>query len=122
MNHKLNLNGPGSRLFGIAMLTIALSILVYGLSRVLEGYRLRVAWLSGLAGFLAVSGALLLVTLVILLVIEAFQDRAMDQNYRKQRSRRLPVGNGSYECQYCGSRKVHAEDRTCPICGRDVEN
>jgi hypothetical protein len=118
MKHKLNLNEPGSKLSGIAVILVVASMPLYGLAWMLERFGLRVAWLNGLAGFLAGAGAILLLVLAVLLVVEALQDRAMDVSYRKQRSRRLPVGNGYYECQFCGSRRVHEEDRVCPVCGR----
>lgn len=121
MKHKLNLNEPGSMLSGTAMVMMVVSILIQGLAWMLERFSLRVAWLDSLAAFLAVVGVVLLLVLVVLLFIEALQDRAMNISYNKQRSRRLPVGNGYYECQYCGSRLVHEEDRICPICGHELD-
>ncbi len=88
---------------------LVISILAYGFSRLL-------------AAFLALSGAVLLLVLIVLLVIEAIQDRRMDRSYRRQRSHPLPVGNGWFECQYCGTRQVRAGDRTCPVCGRELED
>jgi len=121
MKHKLNLNGPGSRLLGTAMLMIGFSILIHGLAWLLERFSLRVAWLKSLALIWTVAGAILLLVLAVLLVIEALQDRAMDMSYRKQRSHPMPIGNGYYECQYCGNRMVHKGDRICSVCDRELD-
>ncbi len=122
MKHKLNLNEPGSRLFSIAGILLVIALPLYGLAWMLSRFGLRAAWLSRLAGLLAVTGLFILSVLGVLLLVEALQDRAMDLSYLKQRSHRLPAGNGYYECQFCGSRRVQKEDKVCPVCGRELRN
>jgi hypothetical protein len=121
MKYKLNLNEPGSKLFGIAGILLIISPALYGLAWMLNRFGIPAAWLKSLAGVTAGIGALLLLVLGVLLIIEALQDRAMEVSYHKQRCVRLPVGNGYYECQYCGCRRVKEEDRACPVCGRELD-
>lgn len=118
---KLNLNEPGSRLLSIALVLLAVSACQYGFAWILGRFIGQVSWLKDLAWVLAGAGALLLLVLGILLGIEAYQDRAMEASYRKQRSRRLPVENGRYECQFCGSRRVREADPVCPVCGHELQ-
>jgi uncharacterized paraquat-inducible protein A len=121
MKHKLNLNEPGSRQLSIALSLLASSVALYGFAWILGRYLVKLSWLKDLAWLLAGAGALLLLVMAILLAVEAFQDRAMEASYRKQRSRRLPAENGLYECQYCGCRRVREADTLCPVCGHELQ-
>jgi uncharacterized paraquat-inducible protein A len=62
----------------------------------------------------------LFVLFTILLTLEFVQDRMLDQQYQKERHKKLKNSNGSYECQYCGCRKIRSYDKRCPVCGRDL--
>jgi hypothetical protein len=62
-------------------------------------------------------GGLTTLFLIALLTIEFKQDKRQNRFYRTHAHVKLPLGNGRYECQSCGSRDVSAHDTACRICG-----
>jgi hypothetical protein len=66
-------------------------------------------------------GIFIFVTLLALIIVEQIQDHFIDLQYQKSRDRKLSFGDGSYECQYCGNRKVKENDHICTICGRELK-
>lgn len=57
----------------------------------------------------------------VLIMYEQAQDHLFDAHYRHNRQHKLRVSEHIYECQYCGNRRVREDDRTCPVCGRTLE-
>jgi uncharacterized paraquat-inducible protein A len=121
MRHKLNLNVPSAKF--IAMI----GLLVAGIPAILS----VAAWLLGLAGIQPeaieemkrislIAGAFLAAAFAVLLAVEQIQDRMMDTSYHNNRHRKIRLSDGYYECQYCGSQKVRASDRHCPVCGKGL--
>lgn len=66
-------------------------------------------------------GASIFVTLLILVIVEQIQDHYIDVQYWKNRSRKLPLADGNYECQYCGNQKVKESDKACRVCGQELK-
>ena len=66
-------------------------------------------------------GVILLAGFIILLVVELVQDKIIYRQYLNQRSKKQPVADGLYECQFCGCTKVHEFDVVCPVCGKSLE-
>jgi rubrerythrin len=57
---------------------------------------------------------------VLLLAIEFLQDQLLDRRFRQERHKKLKNLDGSYECQFCGCRKVSVDDKRCPVCGQEL--
>jgi hypothetical protein len=55
---------------------------------------------------------------VLGLFVAVIPDRLMDTSYHNNRHRKIRLSGCYYECQYCGSQKVQAFDRYCPVCGK----
>ena len=66
-----------------------------------------------------VAGAFVFIVFLVLLVVEQIQDHYYDVRYQKQRSQKVLLANGYYECQYCGNQKVRENDQSCNICGKE---
>ena len=66
-------------------------------------------------------GALIFVVFLVLIVVEQIQDHDYDVRYQKQRSQKVLLANGYYECQYCGNRKVREAEKSCSVCGKEFE-
>ena len=64
-------------------------------------------------------GAFVFIIFVILIVIEQIQDHDYDVRYQKQRSQKVLLATGYYECQYCGNQKVQENDKSCNVCGKE---
>jgi hypothetical protein len=67
------------------------------------------------------AGIILFAFFVVLVAAEQVQDAVYDRIYRKNRKYKLALEDGSYECQFCGNRKVAATDRQCPVCGKELK-
>jgi hypothetical protein len=67
------------------------------------------------------AGIILFTFFLILVLAEQVQDGVYDRVYRKNRQYKLMLGDGSYECQFCGNRKVAATDRQCSVCGKELK-
>ncbi|WP_143008041.1 hypothetical protein [Acetanaerobacterium elongatum] len=67
-------------------------------------------------------GGLLAVFLAVLLMTELRQDKRIARYYEKHQNRALPLSDGRYECQHCGSTRLKQGDKVCPTCGVRFEN
>ena len=74
--------------------------------------------LSEAARFSAAAGLSAIAVLLVLVAIELRQDARLIARYEAERSIRVRLASGGYECQYCGSRMRDAEGRRCRVCGR----
>ncbi len=121
MRYKLNLNEPSTKF--IAMIGLFVCVIPAILS---VG-----SWLLSLASIQSevidlmtktslIAGIFLSAAFAALLVIEQIQDRLMDTSYHNNRHRKIRLSDAYYECQYCGSQKVQAFDRYCPVCGKGL--
>jgi hypothetical protein len=119
MRYKLNLNEPSAKIIAVLGLFVAVIPAVLSVC----------SWLLSLAGIQSevigamirtslIAGVLLTVAFATLVVIELIQDRLMDTSYHNNRHRKIRLSGCYYECQYCGSQKVQAFDRYCPVCGK----
>lgn len=116
---KINSIGYGHRIFAV----IAILIVVVPLALYLCSWLLGQLGIETIAILFAIrvstmAGVVLLVLFVLLLVIEFIQDRFLDAYYLKTQNQKRRLADGYYECQYCGSQKVHASDKQCPVCGK----
>jgi uncharacterized paraquat-inducible protein A len=64
-------------------------------------------------------GAFLLIVFLALILAEQVQDHYYDVKYQEQRSQKVLLSNGYYECQYCGNQRVKENDKTCDVCGKE---
>lgn len=62
-------------------------------------------------------GAAVLAGFGLLLAVELIQDFIIARRYPNQRLCKLPLGNGDWECQACGSRSAGEKDTHCRACG-----
>lgn len=121
MRRVLNLNHPGTILLKIAgLFLVAIPAILYCALRVLGETATLRTFLPGLIKTSFAIGASVLVILSILIIIEQVQDHYIDVQYQKNRSRKLALADGNYECQYCGNQKVKENDKTCWVCGKDL--
>lgn len=66
-------------------------------------------------------GAFIFVVFLILIIVEQIQDHWIDIQYQKHQNHKLPLANGSYECQFCGNQKLKENDKTCWMCGKALK-
>ena len=64
-------------------------------------------------------GTFIFMVFLVLIVLEQVQDHYFDAQYQKQRSQKVLLANGSYECQFCGNQRVRENDKTCDVCGKE---
>lgn len=121
MRRILNLNWPGIILIKlIALFVVAIPAILYLISllwieKQIAGILLRATRVSfgiGISIFIA---------LLALIIAEQIQDHFIDVQYQKNRHRKLSLGDGNYECQYCGNRKVKENNKICGICGKELK-
>jgi len=120
MRRLLNLN-PSSIVFVkvIGFLIVILPAVLYGI--LLLGGRvgiLRTILLSTIRVSF-VAGTFVLVVFLVLIGVEQVQDHYFDAQYQKQRSQKILLANGYYECQYCGNQRVQQNHKTCEVCGKE---
>jgi hypothetical protein len=122
MRRLLNLNQTSMvfvKVIGVFMLLIP-SIL-YGMVLLLDKTGNVRNFLLSIIKISFVIGASVLVVFLVLIVVEQIQDHYFDVQYQKQRSQKVLLANGYYECQYCGNQKVKENDETCDVCGKKFE-
>jgi len=68
-----------------------------------------------------VVGAFVFIIFLVLIVVEQIQDHYYDVRYQKQRSQKVLLADGFYECQYCGNQKVRENDKSCHVCGKEFQ-
>jgi hypothetical protein len=121
MKRILNLNKPGARILAIAALLIGLApVLLYASNLIVKTFGIDAAVFSTLIWVFVTAGGLLLAALLVLIVAEQVQDHLIDNDYQRRRGQKLRVTGIYFECQYCGNRKVNANDRQCSVCGREL--
>jgi|GEM_PF-1008410 len=110
---KINSIGYGARIVvagGIFLIVIPLARLAVN----------AVFPFSGIQVWVYISlaiGALIALSLTLLLVIELRRDKRMHAYYQKRNHKKVYLGGGTYECQSCGSRDVEVRDSSCKVCG-----
>ncbi len=121
MKRPLNLNAVAPKILAwIGALLILAPLLLYLLSLPALPVHLPGNLAFTLIKVSLIAGFVLLIGFGLLLVIEQVQDALFDRWYRKARVHKLQSAEGIYECQFCGSRKLHADDRICPLCGQKL--
>jgi membrane protein implicated in regulation of membrane protease activity len=122
MRRLLNLNHlgiPFLTVIGLLLLVVPAALYAILLLWSQAGAASSLLW--GLIRLSLGFGALALVTFLVLLAAEQVQDHLFDTGYRRQRGRKVALGNGLYECQYCGNRRVAESDTSCRVCGRELQ-
>lgn len=69
-----------------------------------------------------VVGIIIFLFLFVLLKIELYQDKKMDEYYMANAQSRLPLKNGLFECQTCGNTQVKPRQKSCIVCGANFKN
>jgi hypothetical protein len=122
MRRLLNLNQTSMlfvKVIGVFMLLIP-SIL-YGMVLILDKTGNVRNLLLSIIKVSFVIGASVLVVFLVLIVVEQIQDHYLDLQYQKQRTQKVVLANGYYECQYCGNQRVRENDKICNVCGKEFE-
>jgi uncharacterized paraquat-inducible protein A len=105
----------------ISVLTIVVPIALYIGFMLLGQFGINGIALKSAIRISIAIGLALLALFVLLLIIEGVQDHFQNVRYTGNKSQRLRLANGYYECQYCGYQKVRASDRRCPVCSKDLQ-
>ena len=110
---KINSIGYGHKIIWLAALfLVGIPLCLYMLNLIFQA-RLY----SVLINISLTIGFLIGIFFTGLLSIEFHQDRNINKKYMGIRKKKMPLGNGIYECQFCGNRKVTVMDKNCGICG-----
>jgi hypothetical protein len=120
MRRLLDLNQPSQlfvRVIGIFMVLIPAAL--YGIVLLWNEPGKIKNFLLSIINVSFLIGTFVLIVFVVLIVAEHVQDRYFDAQYQKQRSQKILLANGYYECQYCGNQRVRENDRTCEVCGNE---
>jgi uncharacterized paraquat-inducible protein A len=118
---KLNSIWYGPRLLAIiGLLTIVVPVVVQLVLKFLDLLGVQVGMLAIIISVSRYAGIGLFALFSMLLAIEFIQDHLLDRQYRQEQHKKLKNSDGSYECQYCGCRKIRKEDQRCPVCDRDL--
>ncbi len=75
-----------------------------------------------LAKLSLVLGFIALLFLFVLLKIELYQDKKLDEYHKANSKSREPLKNGLFECQTCGNNQVKPQQRSCIVCGTTFKN
>ncbi len=110
---KINSNGYAHKIIGLA----ALFLFVIPLCLFIFRSTFHIVFFSVLIYLSLVIGIMITLFFIGLLSVELHQDKKIDRQYAELRKKKLPLGNGKYECQACGNRQVSAETLNCNICG-----
>lgn len=120
MRRFLNLNQPGAMFLKlIGFFVVLLPAALYGIVLLWSGTGIITTLLLSMIKVSFVVGAFVFTVFLMLIVVEQIQDHYYDVQYQKQRSRKLLLANGYYECQYCGNQKVRENDESCNVCGKE---
>lgn len=114
---KIDSNSYAGRWVAVGLAPIALAG-VLRVAQVVWG----IAIPARLPSALLALGAIVLLGLGVLLVIELSQDRRLNAYHLRRRRTKLPLSTGLYECQGCGSQQVGREDSVCRACGMVFED
>ncbi len=122
MRFKLNSIHFGARAVGLIVgLLIVAPAVLYLAYRWLQSLGYQVSGLLLLVKAVVALGLISLALFVLLLLIEFAQDRYWDSRYQRHRNEMVPLPDGAYECQFCGSQKVRDGGRCCPVCGHRLD-
>jgi hypothetical protein len=118
MRRFINLNQPGIMFVKvIGLFLVLIPVVLYGIllaSRTGSVGALLLILIHGSFGI----GAMVFAVFLALILAEQVQDHFLDIQYQKQRGQKIVLATGQYECQYCGNRRVQANDKTCAVCGK----
>lgn len=67
-------------------------------------------------------GLTFLALFIVFLMIELHQDKRLDRYDQQHRDRKVPLGNGRYECQTCGNKNFSKRDEYCSLCSTRFQN
>lgn len=120
MRRLLNLNQPSTTFLKIiGFFVVLLPAVLYGIKLAWNEAGVITTLLRSLIKISLVVGASVFIVFLMLIVVEQIQDYYYDIQYQKQRSPKVVLVNGFYECQYCGNQKVRKNDKVCNVCGKD---
>lgn len=120
MRRLLNLNQPSTTFLKIiGFFVVLLPAVLYGIKLAWNEAGVITTLLRSLIKTSLVVGASVFIVFLMLIVVEQIQDYYYDIQYQKQRSQKVVLVNGFYECQYCGNQKVRKNDKVCNVCGKD---
>jgi hypothetical protein len=115
----LNLNQPSTLFLKvIGFFVVLLPAVLYGIMWSLRTGNVTALLLSLIKVSFGV-GAFVFIVFLVLIVVEQIQDHFYAVRYQKQRSQKVLLENGFYECQYCGNQKVRENDKSCNVCGKE---
>ncbi len=104
----------------IALFAVAVPAILYLISFLLKEERITDVLLRAMGVSFAI-GIFIFIALLALIIAEQIQDHFIDVQYQKNRARKLSLGDGNYECQYCGNRKIKENDKICGVCGKELK-
>jgi ABC-type dipeptide/oligopeptide/nickel transport system permease component len=120
MRRLLNLNQPSTLFLKvIGFFVVLLPAVLYGIVWALSGTGNITYLLLSLIKVSFAVGAFVFIVFLVLIMVEQIQDHFYDVGYQKQRSQKVLLENGFYECQYCGNQKVRENDKSCNVCGKE---
>jgi hypothetical protein len=121
MRRFLTLNQPSTMFMKvIGFFVVVLPVVLYSIARIWsEAGSIRTLMLS-LIKVSFVVGTFVFLVFLVLIIVEQIQDHHFDAQYQKQRSQKVLLADGYYECQYCGNQKVRENDKTCNVCGKEL--
>ena len=79
-------------------------------------------WGGKVLGLIVFLDAILPISAFLVLLLELYQDKKIDQYYCLHRKGKKPLSNDSYECEQCGNREIKEADTYCKICHTHFEN
>lgn len=120
MRRLLNLNQPSTMFLKVIGFFVGLlPAVLYAIVLVWSGAGIITTLLLSMIKASFIVGALVFLVFLVLIVVEQIQDHDYDVRYEKQRSQKMVLANGYYECQYCGNQKVRENDKSCNVCGKE---
>jgi hypothetical protein len=114
----LNLNSAGGKFItAICVLLIGFP----GCMWALEGLGMRAAILAWIVRRSIWSGVGLLVVFIGLILVEQARDASLYHQQRMNLNQRITLRDGYAECSNCGFRRVREFERSCSICGKELQ-
>lgn len=115
---KINSIGYGHRIISVAAIClIVVPAICYLLLSITKQAQFQLFAKASLA-----VGFMILLILFVLLKIEFYQDKKIDEFYKANTKIRLPLKSGLFECQTCGNNQIKPEQKYCPGCGITFRN
>ncbi len=120
MRRLLNLNQPSTIFLKvIGFFVVLLPAVLYGIVLAWGKTGMITTLLLSMIKVSFVVGAFVIIVFLVLITVKQVQDHSYDVRYQKQRSQKVLLANGYYECQYCGNQKVRENDKSCNVCGKE---